>query len=137
VLFDAAFLAATILPFSPGLILFAPLREGRDPGTLLAVATIANTLGSVVDWYPGRYLLRFRDRPWFYFSRDQIERARAWCQRYGFWSRLLAWLPIGGDAPALIAGIMKLRLSPLPLLIATGKGLRYLSAMYLPTWSGR
>ncbi len=31
-LFGAAFLAATILPFSSELILFALLREGRDPG---------------------------------------------------------------------------------------------------------
>jgi membrane protein YqaA with SNARE-associated domain len=130
-LFGAAFLAATILPFSSELILFALLREGRDPAALVAVATIGNTLGSVVNWYLGRYLLRFRDRRWFYFSRDQIEKAQAWFQRYGFWSLLLAWLPIGGDALTLIAGIMKVRLWLFLLLVATGKGLRYVSVLCL------
>lgn len=134
-LFGAAFLAATILPFSSELILFALLREGRDPAALVAVATIGNTLGSVVNWYLGRYLLRFRDRRWFYFSRDQIEKAQAWFQRYGFWSLLLAWLPIGGDALTLIAGIMKVRLWLFLLLVATGKGLRYVSVLYLATWT--
>lgn len=49
-------------------------------------------------------------RRWFYFSKDQIEKAQRWYQRYGFWSLVLAWLP-GGDALTLIAGIMKVRLS--------------------------
>ena len=134
-LFAASFLAATILPFSSEVVLFAQLRAGGDALALVATATAGNTLGAVVNWVLGRYLLHFRDRRWFYFSGAQIERAQRWFQRYGFWSLLLAWMPIGGDALTLIAGIMKVRMWLFLLLVGTGKGLRYLSVMYLEGWS--
>ena len=130
-LFGAAFLAATILPFYSEVILFALLREGGDPLALVVVATLGNTLGAVVNWLLGRYLLHFQDRRWFYFSRAQIERAQRWYQRYGFWSLLLAWAPVGGDALTLIAGIMKVRLWLFLLLVGSGKALRYISVVYL------
>lgn len=129
-LFASSFLAATILPFYSEVVLFALLRNGHDPAWLIFVATVGNTLGAVVNWLLGRYLLHFRERRWFYFSEKQIERAQSWFQRYGFWTLLLAWLPIGGDALTLIAGIMKVRLWLFLLLVAIGKGLRYVSVVY-------
>nr|WP_255771965.1 YqaA family protein [Microbulbifer guangxiensis] len=134
-MFFSAFLAATILPFYSEVILFALLREGGDPMLLVVVATIGNTLGAVVNWYLGRYLLHFQDRRWFYFSHKQIARAQEWFQRYGFWTLLLAWMPVGGDALTLIAGIMRVRLWLFILLVGLGKGLRYLSVVYLQNWS--
>ena len=134
-LFGSAFLAATILPFYSEVVLFSLLRDGGDPIALVAVATLGNTLGAVVNWALGRYLLHFQDRRWFYFSRQQIEKAQRWYQRYGFWSLLFAWLPIGGDALTLIAGIMKVRLWLFLLLVGTGKGLRYVSVVYIVDWA--
>jgi len=134
-LFGSAFLAATILPFYSEVLLYALLRQGLDPLTLVLVATLGNTLGAVVNWMLGLYLLHFRDRRWFYFSREQIDRAQRWFQRYGFWSLLLAWLPIGGDALTLIAGIMKIRLWLFLLLVGTGKALRYVAVVYLTGWA--
>ncbi len=130
-LFGSAFLAATILPFSSEVVLFALLEGGGDPLVLVLIATLGNTLGSVVNWALGRYLLHFRDRRWFYFSAEQIDRAQRWYGHYGFWSLLFAWLPIGGDALTLIAGIMKLRLALFLPLVALGKGLRYVAVVYL------
>jgi len=134
-LFGSAFLAATILPFYSEVVLFALLREGGDPVALVVVATLGNTLGAVVNWVLGRYLLHFQDRRWFYFNRVQIERAQRWFQRYGFWTLLLAWMPVGGDALTLIAGIMKVRLWLFLLLVGTGKALRYISVVYITAWS--
>jgi membrane protein YqaA with SNARE-associated domain len=134
-LFASAFLAATILPFYSEVILYALLREGGDPVALVAVATLGNTLGAVVNWVLGRYLLHFQGRRWFYFSSAQIEKAQRWFQRYGFWSLLLAWMPVGGDALTLIAGIMKVRMSLFLLLVGTGKALRYVSVVYVAAWS--
>jgi membrane protein YqaA with SNARE-associated domain len=136
ILFSSAFLAATILPFYSEVVLFALLNQGGDAAALVAVATVGNTLGAVVNWYLGRYLLHFQDRRWFYFSKKQIERAQAWFQRYGFWCLLLAWMPVGGDALTLIAGIMRVRLWLFILLVGLGKGLRYVSVVYLQGWSG-
>ena len=129
-LFASSFLAATILPFYSEVVLFALLRNGSDPAGLLLVATVGNTLGAVVNWALGCYLLHFRDRRWFYFNEKQIEQAQGWFQRYGFWTLLLAWMPIGGDALTLIAGIMKVRLWLFILLVGTGKALRYISVIY-------
>jgi membrane protein YqaA with SNARE-associated domain len=125
-LFSSAFLAATFFPFYSEVTLFALLSEGGDPYMLVAIATLGNTLGAVVNWFLGLYLLDFQDRRWFYFSKAQIEKAQIWYQRYGFWSLLLAWLPVGGDALTLIAGIMKVRLSLFLLLVGLGKALRYI-----------
>jgi len=133
-LFGSAFLAATILPFYSEVYLFALLRDGGDPVMLVMVATLGNTLGAVVNWVLGLYLLHFQDRRWFYFSREQIDRAQRWYQRYGFWSLLLAWMPVGGDALTLIAGIMRVRLWLFLLLVGSGKALRYISVVYFTNW---
>jgi membrane protein YqaA with SNARE-associated domain len=133
-LFWSAFLAATILPFYSEVVLFALLRQGGDPLFLLVVATVGNTLGSVVNWWMGLFLLRFQNRRWFYFSPAQIARAQAWFQRYGVWTLLLAWMPVGGDPLTLVAGIMKVRLGIFLVLVALGKGLRYVAVIYLSAW---
>ncbi|MEZ5490958.1 MAG: YqaA family protein [Gammaproteobacteria bacterium] len=135
-LFTSAFLAATILPFYSEVVLFALLRAGGDPVSLLVVATLGNTLGAAVNWVMGRYLLHFQDRRWFYFKKEQLEKAQQWYGKYGFWSLLLAWLPIGGDALTFIAGILKVRLWLFLLLVGTGKAARYISIVYLNAWSG-
>ncbi len=134
-LFSSAFLAATILPFYSEVVLFALLRDGGDPVILVAIATLGNTLGAVVNWWLGRFLLHFQDRRWFYFKPEQIERAQRWFQRYGFWSLLLAWAPVVGDALTLIAGIMKVRLWLFLLLVGIGKAVRYISVVYLTAWT--
>ncbi|WP_246480849.1 YqaA family protein [Motiliproteus sediminis] len=133
-LFGSAFLAATILPFYSEVLLYALLRQGGDPMMLVLVATLGNTLGAVVNWVLGLYLLRFRHRRWFYFNDNQINNAQRWFQRYGVWCLLLAWLPVGGDALTLIAGIMRVRLLPFLILVGTGKGLRYVTVVYLAGW---
>lgn len=94
-LFASAFLAATILPFYSEVVLFAMIRAGEPAGLLLAVAAVGNTLGSVVNWVLGRYLLHFQHKKWFYFKPEQIEKMQVWFQRYGVWSLLLAWMQIG------------------------------------------
>ncbi|WOJ92796.1 YqaA family protein [Congregibacter variabilis] len=124
-LFGSAFLAATILPFYSEIVLVLALQEGNDPVMLLLTATLGNTLGSVVNWVIGRQLLKFQDKRWFYFSPAQIARAQRWFQRRGIWSLLFAWLPIGGDALTLIAGVMNVRLGTFLILVGIGKALRY------------
>ncbi len=133
-LFGSAFLAATIFPFYSELFLFAMLRDGGNPYALVLIATLGNTLGAVVNWLLGLYLLRFRERRWFYFNQRQIENAQQWFQRYGFWTLLFAWLPIVGDALTLIAGVMRVRLWLFLLLVGSGKALRYISVVFFANW---
>lgn len=130
-LFSSSFLAATILPFYSEVVLFALIRQGEPVGMLIAVATVGNTLGAAVNWALGRYLLHFKDRKWFYFKDHQIARMQNWFNRYGVWTLLLAWMPLGGDALTFIAGVMRVRLSLFLVLVGIGKSLRYIGVVYL------
>jgi membrane protein YqaA with SNARE-associated domain len=121
----SAFIAATLLPFSSEVVLVALLVRGADPVGVLIAATIGNTLGAVVNWYIGRFLLHFETRRWFPFRPHQIHRAQAWFLRYGKWSLLMSWLPVGGDALTFYAGIMRIPLGLFLVLTAIGKGVRY------------
>ena len=64
---------------------------------LVLVASLGNTLGSVVNWALGRAIHRFRDRPWFPASPAAMARAEGWYRRWGYWSLMLSWAPIIGD----------------------------------------
>ena len=58
------------------------------------------------------------------------ERARRLYERWGAWSLLLAWVPVLGDALAIAAGAMKLRLAIFLPLVAVGKASRYAVLAY-------
>jgi len=130
-LFSSSLLAATVLPFYSEVVLFALVRQGEPVVTLIIIASVGNTLGAVVNWYLGRFLLHYQDRRWFYFKRDQVAKMQYWFQRYGVWSLLFAWLPLGGDALTFIAGIMKVRIGVFLLLVGVGKSLRYIAVVGL------
>lgn len=124
-LFGAAFLAATILPFYSE-ILFVGLRASGYQETLLwASATLGNTLGAAVNWGLGRFLLHYRDRRWFPVTEKALYHSQRWFQRFGAWSLLFAWLPVGGDGLTFIAGVMRVRFPVFLLLTGIGKGIRY------------
>ena len=124
-LFASAFLAATVLPAYSEILFAGLLAAGYDPLTLWAVASTGNTLGSVINWLLGRYLLHFQERRWFPFRQSTLGVAQRWFQKFGVWSLLLAWLPVGGDALTFIAGMMRVRFALFIALTAIGKASRY------------
>lgn len=125
-LFAAAFLAATVFPFQSEVLLLGLLAAGRHGvWELLAVASLANTLGSVANWALGRFLIRFQDRRWFPVKAAAYERARRLYLRWGLWSLLFAWLPLVGDPLTVAAGALRVRLPVFVALVALGKTGRY------------
>lgn len=46
-------------------------------------------------------------------------------QKYGVWSLLMAWAPIGADALTFIAGVMRVNFCSVRCADSGGKGLRY------------
>ncbi len=125
-LFFGALLAATILPFSSELMLIAALKTGEiSTGTLVFVATLGNVLGALVNWIIGNFLIHFAGHKYFPFNQKQIDKASARFNKYGFWSLLLAWVPIIGDPLTLIAGALKVPLPIFLLLVTIGKAARY------------
>jgi membrane protein YqaA with SNARE-associated domain len=124
-LFVSAFLAATLVPAYSEILFASLVATGYDPLTLWLWASTGNTLGSAVNWVLGRYLLHFQHRKWFPFKEKNLALAQSWFQKYGVWSLLMAWLPVGGDALTFIAGIMRVRFWIFLVLTAIGKGARY------------
>jgi membrane protein YqaA with SNARE-associated domain len=125
-LFFAAFGAATLLPLQSEAVLVAMLLNGQHwLWTMLAVATLGNVLGSVVNWWLGRRIERFQQRRWFPVSPGHLEKARINYQRYGYWSLLLSWLPVIGDPLTLVAGVMRVPLGRFLLIVTLAKGARY------------
>ena len=136
ILFLSAFGAATLLPFYSEVTLLALASQGHDPIWLWLIATAGNTLGAAVNFVLGRYLTHFEKRKWFPFKAEKLHRAQGWFQRYGLWSLLLSWAPIGGDAITFIAGVMRVSWPAFLVLTTISKGGRYavLLLIYYGVW---
>jgi membrane protein YqaA with SNARE-associated domain len=126
-LFAVAFIAATILPAQSETALVGLLVAGmQSPVLLVAVASLGNVLGAVVNWSLGRGVERFRDRRWFPVGPTALGRATGWYRRWGRWSLLLSWAPIGGDALTVAAGILREPLWSFLVLVTIAKTGRYI-----------
>lgn len=125
----AAFVAATLLPAQSEAV-FVGLLAARtvDPLALFLVACLANTVGSVLNWWLGSVIARGgierlpqRLRP----DPAGLEKAQRLFARYGWPSLLLAWLPIVGDPLTFVAGTLNYPLGRFVLLVFIGKAARY------------
>lgn len=125
-LFAAAFLAATLVPAqSESVLVYLALTGTYSVVLLVAVASLGNILGSVVNWYLGRGIVHYRDRRWFPVAPANLERAQRWYARYGRWSLLASWLPIIGDPLTVVAGVMREPLPSFLAIVAVAKIARY------------
>ena len=125
----AAFVAATLLPAQSEAV-FVGLLAARtvDPPALFLVACLANTAGSVVNWWLGRLIalhgvekLPQRLRP----DPRRLDQAQRWFARFGWPSLLFAWLPISCDPLTFVAGTLNYPLGRFVLLVFVGKAARY------------
>jgi len=131
-LFVSAFAAATILPMSSEAVLAGLLLAGgQPPWSLFATASLANTLGSCVNWVLGRFIERFAGRRWFPVGPAALARAGERFRHYGLWSLLFAWVPIVGDPLTVAAGALGVRFLPFVLLVGAGKAARYAAIVWL------
>ncbi|MBQ0795483.1 MULTISPECIES: YqaA family protein [Zhongshania] len=124
-MFITAFGAATLLPFYSEILLVAQLNAGLSPAWLWVAATLGNTLGAGINWWMGMKLSHYSDRKWFPARKSDLIRAQNWFTRYGKWTLLMSWMPIGGDALTVVGGIMRISAVPFFILVGIGKGLRY------------
>lgn len=126
-LFGIAFVAATILPAQSEAALVGLIFADRFPiWLLIVVASAGNVLGAVVNWALGRGVERFRDQRWFPVKGAALDRATQWYSRWGRWSLLLSWAPLGGDALTVAAGVLREPLWSFVLLVTIAKTGRYI-----------
>ncbi len=126
-----ALASATLLPGGSEVWLARLWCQGEAAAALWAVATLGNSLGSLVNVALGRYARHFQGRRWFPVSAAGLARAERWYLRFGEWSLLVAWAPVVGDPLTVLAGIFRLPWWRAALLILVAKGARYALVLWL------
>ena len=126
-LFISAFGAATLLPLQSEAVLLGLFTEGsHSVFALIVVASIANVLGSCVNWWLGLKIEKYKNKKWFPVSEEKMIQAQNIYQKYGSWSLLLSWMPIIGDPITLIAGLLKEKFLRFLVIVSVAKTGRYI-----------
>lgn len=124
-LFAAAFIAATLIPFQSEIIFVALQAKSVAPvWVLVGVASFGNTLGSFVNYFIGLGITRFQTHKRFPITPDQMARAQNWFARWGVWTLLLSWAPVG-DVITVMAGVMRTPFWLFAVLVGVAKTGRY------------
>ncbi len=119
-----AFLSATALPLPAEPFILGVLNIHPDLfWPLIGVATLGNTLGSMVTWWMG---FGFKKVTAALKSSRTHQHAFTWLTKLGPRACLFSWIPLLGDALVALAGWMKLPFWPCVGYMVIGKGLRYL-----------
>jgi membrane protein YqaA with SNARE-associated domain len=126
-LFFSALTSATILPGSSEAVLVGVLAFGTvGVWAAVLVATIGNTLGSIINWGMGRFVARFRDHRRFPLTPEQLDHYEKLYRKWGIWSLFLSWTPLIGDPLTIVAGVMRTPLWIFVPIVTLAKGGRYL-----------
>ena len=123
-LFAVSFLAATLLPLGSEALLLYDISQGYSLLLLWTVATLGNTLGSMVNYWLGLKGEAYLERRG-HLSVEKMEKYRSFFAKYGGWTLLLSWVPIIGDPLTFIAGVLRYNFKYFTLIVAMAKGLRY------------
>ena len=129
-LFAVSFLAATLLPLGSEALLIYDISQNYSLVLLWTVATLGNTLGSMLNYWLGLkgevYLEEKGHLP-----KDKMKRARGFFDTYGGWTLLLSWVPIIGDPLTFVAGVLRYDIKWFTLIVFAAKGLRYAAVIFL------
>ena len=125
ILFFSAFISATLFPLGSEALLIYDIKEGYNIYLLVFVATLGNTLGSVVNYYLGlkgeEYLVEKK-----LLNEKYITKSKGYFDRYGSICILFTWVPIIGDPITFVAGILKYDFKKFLILVTISKFSRYL-----------
>ena len=130
ILFASAFVSATLIPFGSEALLVFDIKEGYNLALLLFVATLGNSLGSLVNYVIGlkgeEFLVRKN-----YLKEERIIKTQKYFDKYGAFCILLSWVPIIGDPITFIAGVLKYNIKLFILLVVIAKFSRYAFLAYV------
>ena len=130
-IFLASFFAATILPLSSEIVLSILLVNGLNAPLLVAVATLGNVLGALVNYllgYSGGILFKRRIST---ASAAEVDASLTRFEKYGTISLLFAWVPVIGDPLTFAAGVLRVNITLFIILVTAGKLGRYLFLTYI------
>ena len=129
-LFILSLLSATLLPGGSEALLLYDISQNYNLTLLLIVATLGNTLGSLINYVIGlkgiEYLLSKNIA-----KKSHLDKAHCYFEKYGAWALLLSWVPIIGDPITLIAGVLKYDVKWFIMIVLFAKGARYIMIAWM------
>lgn len=124
--FLAAFLAATILPFSSEVVLAGVMASGADYWTLIIAATIGNVLGGMTCYWLGTLGKREWITKYLGMPAEKVDHWTNYLQGKGSWMAFFVFLPGVGDFFAVALGLLRANAWAVLGFMTVGKFLRYL-----------
>lgn len=131
-LFLSSFLSATILPGQSEIALTSLIiLNNHSLSFLVFIASLGNVLGSLLNWFIGCKLERFKKKNWFPVTELQLKKASNWYHKYGKWTLLLSWVPFVGDPITIVAGIFRISIMHFILIVSFAKTMRYVFIAFI------
>ena len=125
ILFFSAFISATLIPLGSEALLIYDIKEGFNIVYLVLIATLGNSLGSILNYFLGlkgeEFLIKKN-----LLKEKSILKSKKYFDMYGWLCILFSWVPIIGDPLTFIAGVLKFNLKLFILLVVIAKFSRYL-----------
>lgn len=129
-LFIAAFLAATVLPFSSELVFSALVASGLDAWNCVLIASAGNWLGGMSCYYLGKMGKIVWIEKYLHVKKEKLDKFEDKIHRYGDWFAFFSFLPGVGDIIAVASGFFRCRWWIVAISMLAGKFLRYVVWMY-------
>ncbi len=144
--FVVSFVSATLVPLGSEPVVYGMVKLRPDLfWETVAVATVGNTLGGVVDYWMGRGA-EWMLEPRLHLDEHGLplrpatddgatakapgkwhQRAVGWMERFGAFGCIFSWMPGIGDPLCAVAGWLKLPFWKCLFWMAVGKCLRYIT----------
>jgi len=125
-LFFDSFFSALILPPRSEMVAKAMVAlRGYNSYLIFILALSASTLGSIINWWIGKYFTFLRHTEFFQKKQNEIANSEKKWHKYLVWILLFSWLDVIGAPFAVMAGFFKTKVKKFLLLILASKILYY------------
>ena len=126
----AAFLAASILPFSSEAVMVGLQAAGLDPVLLIVYGTVGNVLGSMFNYTIGRLGKMEWIEKYLHVKKEDLDKAHRFMAGRGAWMGLLSVIPVVGDVITVALGLMRANVVIVVISVTISKLLRYVLLVY-------
>ena len=123
--FLAAFLAATILPFSSEIVLTGVLLAGASYWPCMIAAILGNFLGGMTCYWLGMLGKIEWIEKYLKMSPEKIQKVQDWIKNKGSWMAFFVFLPGIGDFIAVALGFLRGNVWIVAFAMFLGKAVRY------------
>jgi len=123
--FLAAFLAATVLPFSSEVVLTGVLLAGASYWPCMIAATAGNFLGGMTCYWLGMLGKTEWIEKYLKMNPAKLQKVLDWVKNKGSWMAFFVFLPGIGDFIAVALGFLRGNVWVVAISMLAGKALRY------------